>query len=103
MSEAEHDRHSLGELCGEGGRRSDVHDVDANPKPACIATHEIEPAVTQRAIRFRDEQHGAAIDGVDRTTIVVHMRPATAAVVLGLLILIIGAFLIKAQTSGFTP
>jgi hypothetical protein len=31
------------------------------------------------------------------------MRPATAAVVLGLLIIIIGAFLIKAQTSGFTP
>ncbi len=31
------------------------------------------------------------------------MRPTTAAVVLGLLLVIIGAFLVKAQTSGFTP
>gem|GEM_PF-2703162 len=31
------------------------------------------------------------------------MRPATAAVVLGLLVIILGTFLLKAQTSGFTP
>ena len=36
-------------------------------------------------------------------TIVRAMRPTTAAVVLGLLVIILAAFLIKAQTSGFTP
>ncbi len=31
------------------------------------------------------------------------MRPTTAAVTIGLLLVILVAFLIKAQTSGFTP
>lgn len=36
-------------------------------------------------------------------TNVAYMRPTTAAVMIGLLLLILAAFVVKAQTSGFTP
>jgi len=103
MAKPEQDGNPLGELLGQRGRRGDVHDIDGDTKPGGVTPHQPQTVVAEGTATLCHKEHGAAVDRGHAATIVCAMRPATAAVVLGLLVIILGTFLLKAQTSGFTP
>lgn len=103
MAIAEEHGDAFGEFLRQRRRCADVDHVDCDTEAPGVSPDDAVARVAQGAVRLGHEQESASVDGSHGTTIVARMRPATAAVVLGLLIIIIAAFLIKAQTSGFTP
>jgi len=102
---SEHDRDTL--CVGRKARIvAEVDHRDVVAQPAGDSLDRFQTIVTQGAVGLRDEAertHQPAAEPNTDTTNVADVRPTTAAVMIGLLLLILVAFVIKAQTSGFTP
>lgn len=110
ITAGEHDRHPLlVRRIAPCGLRGDHLDLETQPLRG--SAHGVQTGLAQLAIRFGDEDEvsgqqpvsSPAIGFSGGASIVAAMRPTTAAVMIGLLLLILAAFVVKAQTSGFTP
>ena len=100
---AEEDGHPLLVLCTQVLVRRHVGDVDRYAEPAGETQHDRLRLIAESALGLGEEHGVTPVDAVHDPTMVARVRPATAAVVVGLLLLILVAFVVKAQTSGFTP
>ena len=101
-TDGEEHGHPVAELVGELVAGGDVDDLDVDLEPGGIALDQSRRLLAERAVGLRDEDGSAAVECA-HGGIVAAMRPTTAIAMIVLLVVILGAFIIKAQTSGFTP
>ncbi len=88
----EHNGDTFGVLLEELWVGVDVDDDEPHPAAACVASEERKGLGTEPAlVAGHEAQH--IVSAHDPTTLVLVMRPVTAIVLLGLLAIIVGAFL----------